>query len=45
MLGFFIAFIIVCLLSATAFRGTDSGAFIADIVLLIVLTAIFNGGC
>lgn len=43
MWGFIIALIIVCALSATAFRGTDSGAFTLDIILLVVLTLVFNG--
>ena len=45
MLGFIIAFVIVCCISATAFRGTNPAAFIVDIVLLIFLTALFNGAC
>ena len=45
MVGFIIALIIVCALSATAFRGTNPVAFTIDIILLIVLTAVFNGGC
>lgn len=45
MLGFIIALVIVFSLSATAFRGTNSAAFTVDIVLLIVLTILFNSGC
>lgn len=45
MLGFIIALVIVCGISATAFKGTNKAAFIVDIILLVVLTALFNGGC
>lgn len=45
MLGFIIAFVIVCGISATAFRGTNKVALVLDIALLIFLTILFNGGC
>ena len=45
MLGFIIALVIVGSLRATAFRGTNETAFTIDIVLLIVLTVLFNSGC
>ena len=45
MLGFIIALVIVFCISATAFRGTNPVAFTIDIILLVVLTVVFNGGC
>ena len=45
MFGFIVALIIVCVISATAFRGTNPAAFAFDIVLLIALTAFFNSSC
>ena len=41
-MAFILAFIIVCLLSATAFRGTNVVMFILDIILLIFLTCVFS---
>ena len=45
MLGFIIALVIVGAIRVTAFRGTNGAAFLVDIIMLIVLTALFNGGC
>lgn len=45
MIGFLIALGIVGIVRTTAFRGTDGGAFIVDIILLIGLTALLNSGC
>jgi len=42
-MGFIIALIVVALVRATAFRGTDTVPFIIDLILLAFLTAVFSG--
>jgi hypothetical protein len=42
MVGFLIAVFIVGGVRAFAFRGTNSGAFVIDIILLVILTAAIN---
>ena len=40
--AFIIAIIVVGTVRSFAFRGTDSGAFVGDIVAVVFLTIVFN---
>lgn len=43
LVALFLAVVIVAVIVPWAFHGTNDGAFIVDIILVVILTVIFYG--